>query len=137
MLEDGCRVTVDTDCTVEVPHLWSHEDPYLYTVETTLLVAGEPVDLRTHKYGFREVKIVGYNPDTKRGPFILLNGVPLKICGVNRHDFHPDYGHAVPERMIRSTWSCLSAAISPMCAPAIIPIPAGSMSCATRSEFWL
>lgn len=63
-------------------------DPYLYTVETTLLVAGELVDLRTHKYGFREVKIVGYNPDTKRGPFILLNGVPLKICGVNRHDFH-------------------------------------------------
>lgn len=71
VLEDGCRVTVDTDCTVEAPHLWSHEDPYLYTVETTLLVAGEPVDLRTHKYGFREVKIVGYNPDTKRGPFIL------------------------------------------------------------------
>lgn len=102
VLEDGCRVTVDTDCTVEAPHLWSHEDPYLYTVETTLLVAGEPVDLRTHKYGFREVKIVGYNPDTKRGPFILLNGVPLKICGVNRHDFHPDYGHAVPERIIRS-----------------------------------
>ena len=102
VLEDGCRVTVDTDCTVEAPHLWSHEDPYLYTVETTLLVAGKPVDLRTHKYGFREVKIVGYNPDTKRGPFILLNGVPLKICGVNRHDFHPDYGHAVPERIIRS-----------------------------------
>lgn len=102
VLEDGCRVTVDTDCTMEAPHLWSHEDPYLYTVETTLLVAGEPVDLRTHKYGFREVKIVGYNPDTKRGPFILLNGVPLKICGVNRHDFHPDYGHAVPERIIRS-----------------------------------
>ena len=102
VLEDGCRVTVDTDCTVEAPHLWSHEDPYLCTVETTLLVAGEPVDLRSHKYGFREVKIVGYNPDTKRGPFILLNGVPLKICGVNRHDFHPDYGHAVPERMIRS-----------------------------------
>ena len=101
-MEDGCRVTLDTACAVDAPRLWSHEDPYLYTVETTLTVGGKPVDLRTHKYGFREIKIVGYDPSTKRGPFILLNGVALKICGVNRHDFHPDYGHAVPESIIRS-----------------------------------
>ena len=99
-------------------------------------MAGEPVDLRTHKYGFREVKIVGYNPDTKRGPFILLNGVPLKICGVNRHDFHPDYGHAVPERMIRSDLELLKRS-NITNVPAIIPIPAGFMSCATRLAFWL
>lgn len=81
--------------------LWSHEDPYLYTVRVSLFEGDKIVDLREHKYGFREVRIEKYNPETKRGPFILLNGVPLKICGVNRHDFHPDYGHAVPEKIIR------------------------------------
>ena len=37
-----------------------------------------------------------------RGPFILLNGKPLKIRGVNRHEFHPDYGHAVPKELIEA-----------------------------------
>ena len=82
--------------------LWSHENPYLYNVKVTLCENGKSVDVREHKFGFREIKIEKYNEETKRGPFILFNGVPLKICGVNRHDFHPDYGHAVPEEIIRS-----------------------------------
>ena len=81
--------------------LWSHENPYLYNVKISLCTVDKIVDLHEHKFGFREVKIEKYNEETKRGPFILLNGVPLKICGVNRHDFHPDYGHAVPEELIR------------------------------------
>lgn len=101
-LEDGCCVTVGGEVPVTDIELWSHENPYLYTVRVVLEDRGEPVDLREHKYGFREVKIQKYDPVTHRGPFILLNGVPLKICGVNRHDFHPDYGHAVPESIIRS-----------------------------------
>ena len=101
-LEDGCCVTVGGEVPVTDMELWSHENPYLYTVRVVLEDRGEPVDLREHKYGFREVKIQKYDPVTHRGPFILLNGVPLKICGVNRHDFHPDYGHAVPESIIRS-----------------------------------
>ncbi len=90
------------DINVEDMQLWSHENPYLYTVKVMLIENRKIVDLRMHKFGFREVKIEKYNEETKRGPFILLNGVPLKICGVNRHDFHPDYGHAVPEDIIRS-----------------------------------
>ncbi len=82
--------------------LWSHENPYLYTVRVTLYDGDKILDVREHKYGFREIKTEKYNEETKRGPFILLNGVPLKICGVNRHDFHPDYGHAVPESIIKS-----------------------------------
>ncbi|MBR5496653.1 MAG: hypothetical protein IKV76_01575 [Clostridia bacterium] len=82
--------------------LWSHEDPYLYNVRVSLIENDTVVDVREHKYGFREIRIEKYNAETKRGPFILLNGVPLKICGVNRHDFHPDYGHAVPEEITRA-----------------------------------
>ena len=100
-LADGEFCNVTFEMPVENFELWSHEDPYLYTVQVTLS-GGDYTDRREHKFGFREVKITPYDSKTGRGPFILLNGVPLKICGVNRHDFHPDYGHAVPESIIRS-----------------------------------
>ena len=100
-LADGEFCNVTFEMPVENFELWSHEDPYLYTVQVTLS-GGDYTDRREHKFGFREVKIAPYDSKTGRGPFILLNGVPLKICGVNRHDFHPDYGHAVPESIIRS-----------------------------------
>ncbi|MBQ2775027.1 MAG: DUF4981 domain-containing protein [Clostridia bacterium] len=101
-LSDGKSVVVSGSIDVCDFELWSHENPYLYNVEFRLVENKETLDLRAHKYGFREIKIQGYDKTTGRGPFILLNGVPLKICGVNRHDFHPDYGHAVPESIIRS-----------------------------------
>lgn len=100
-LADGEYCNISLEIPVSNFELWSHEDPYLYTVRVTLS-GGEYTDRREHKFGFREVKITPYDRKTGRGPFILLNGVPLKICGVNRHDFHPDYGHAVPESIIRS-----------------------------------
>ena len=28
---------------------------------------------------------------------LFLNGKPLKLIGVNRHDAHPDFGYAVPK----------------------------------------
>lgn len=101
-LADGETAIVKYEMDVDGFELWSHENPYLYTVEVTLLEGDTAVDLRKHKYGFREIKIVGLDRATGRGPFILLNGVPLKICGVNRHDFHPDYGHAVPASVTES-----------------------------------
>lgn len=96
--ESKAEICIDT----ENFELWSHENPYLYTVRVSLVEKKKVLDVREHKFGFREIKIEKYNEETKRGPFILFNGVPLKICGVNRHDFHPDYGHAVPEEIIRS-----------------------------------
>lgn len=101
-LENNSEKCVKAEASVKGFKLWSHENPYLYNVRVSLFDGENVIDVREHKYGFREIRIEKYNPETKRGPFILLNGVPLKICGVNRHDFHPDYGHAVPESIIKS-----------------------------------
>ena len=101
-LDNKVIKNVTASVSVADMRLWSHEDPYLYNVKVTLSGKNGAIDVREHKFGFREIRIEKYNEETKRGPFILLNGVPLKICGVNRHDFHPDYGHAVPEEIIRS-----------------------------------
>lgn len=62
---------------------WSPEDPALYTVSLT---AGE--DVWVERVGFRKIEI--------KGKQILLNGKPLNMVGVNRHEFHPDFGLAVP-----------------------------------------
>ncbi len=72
---------------VENVHLWSPTDPQLYTVR--LAFAGDDSIERT---GFRELQIDGSR--------VLLNGEPLRLAGVNRHEDHPDWGFALPPHLL-------------------------------------
>lgn len=85
--------------------LWSHEEPNLYDITIELLNNKTALDQRTFKYGFRRIEII----KTDKQPYIALNGKEIKICGVNRHDFHPEYGHAVPDSIIESDLKLLKA----------------------------
>lgn len=80
------------------PNLWSSENPYLYKLRLTFTSSekGKTIfhDRREIDFGFRKVEIVP-SIDGKQ-PYITLNGKKFKIRGVNRHEFHPDFGHAVP-----------------------------------------
>ncbi len=75
--------------------LWSAEDPYLYMLLVTLKDAdGKVVEVVPQRVGFRTVEI--------KGAKFLVNGVAIKLKGVNRHEMHPDLGRAVPmETMIK------------------------------------
>ena len=95
-MKDGSERAVKYAKTVKEVLAWSGEFPNLYTLDLILSVGAKVLDRRILKVGFRNVRIVPYNDETGRGPFILLNGRPYMIKGVNRHEFHPDYGHAVP-----------------------------------------
>ncbi len=67
------------DVPVEAPALWSAETPNLYTLVITLLnEAGDPIQYVSSRIGFRSV-------ETKGGK-ILINGKPIYIKGVNRHE---------------------------------------------------
>ncbi|MFM8267188.1 MAG: glycoside hydrolase family 2 TIM barrel-domain containing protein [Ilumatobacteraceae bacterium] len=67
---------------------WSAETPNRYHVEITLHAPGGTIIDRTHQLiGFRRVEI--------RDRQLLVNGRPVWIFGVNRHDHHPDRGTAV------------------------------------------
>ncbi len=92
------KVTWPMSMDVEGIALWSHEYPNLYTVAVTLTVDEEFCDKRVSNFGFRSICITPLKDG--KGPFILINGKPVKFCGVNRHDFHPEYGHAVPAHLI-------------------------------------
>ena len=67
---------------LENVRLWNAEEPCLYK----LLVScgGEYI---AQSFGFREIRVENRT--------VLLNGTPVKIKGVNRHDSSPDNGPAV------------------------------------------
>ncbi len=72
---------------VKNPRKWSAEDPYLYTLVLELKNAGgEMVEARSTRVGFREI-------DTSDGQF-KVNGVPVLLYGVNRHDWDSKTGKA-------------------------------------------
>ncbi|MBQ9145571.1 MAG: DUF4981 domain-containing protein [Clostridia bacterium] len=89
-----CHLTTPTLSDVE---LWSHETPKLYDVYVSVGDPDHPIDKRKIRFGFRKITIE--KDDESGQPYVALNGKLVKICGVNRHDFHPDYGHAVPREI--------------------------------------
>lgn len=83
----GVRVVEELRAQIHEPELWSPQDPVLYEAIVTL---GD--DLYVERFGLREVRT--------EGPQILLNGEPIWLRGVNRHEDHPDWGFALPERLM-------------------------------------
>jgi beta-galactosidase/beta-glucuronidase len=82
------ETTAAAELAVEQPRKWSAEDPNLYA----LLVSLRYADGRVHQV---ERVAVGFRQVERRRVEVLLNGVPIKLCGVNRHEIDPDLGHAV------------------------------------------
>mgnify|MGYP005843511405 CR=1 FL=1 len=82
----GCRETVSgaAKWAVTLPgaRAWTAETPYLYTLIMTLKKDGRVVESIPQLIGFRTVEI-------KEGIF-LVNGVPVKMKGVNRHESQAD-----------------------------------------------
>jgi len=64
--------------------IWNSESPMLYTL---VLQCGE--EYIAQKIGFRKIEI----SDKAE---LLLNGVPVKLKGINRHDTHPILGYYTP-----------------------------------------
>lgn len=74
--------------TVEKPKLWNAEEPSLYTLLVFLKnKKDEVLDIRRFDVGFRKVEI--------KDSQLFLNGKSILLRGVNRHESHPDTGHAV------------------------------------------
>ncbi|RFM29034.1 glycoside hydrolase family 2 TIM barrel-domain containing protein [Deminuibacter soli] len=93
-LQPGEEVTVELRFNVSNPLKWTAETPNLYTTVLTLNEGGRVVETLSAHTGFRKIEI--------KDRLFLVNGVPVKLKGVNRHENWPDDGHAVTEeQMIR------------------------------------
>ncbi|MBQ7793653.1 MAG: glycoside hydrolase family 2 [Clostridia bacterium] len=78
------------ETSLDKPILWNAEKPYLYTV--VVESAGEYIPF---KIGLREQKI------NDRGE-LLINGVSVKLKGVNHHDSHPQNGYVMTKEELRA-----------------------------------
>jgi beta-galactosidase len=94
-IDGQAEATLALEQKVTAPAKWSAEYPNLYTLLLTLQdESGAVLEVQSCKVGFRQVEI-------KKGQ-IHVNGVPILIKGVNRHEHDPDTGHTVSvESMIQ------------------------------------
>lgn len=71
------------------PVLWNAEKPYLYTC-----VIHHNSEYIPQKIGMRKIEV------SDKGE-LLINGVSVKLKGVNHHDTHPEYGYYMPREDIK------------------------------------
>lgn len=84
------KAEITLTATIAAPGVtpWTPDRPQLYNAEAILWLDGEPADDLCDRFGFREVKVDGAQ--------LLLNGEPIFIKGVNRHEEYANFGCAVP-----------------------------------------
>ena len=76
---------------IQNPHLWNgKKDPYLYRVKVNILKNGTVVDSKTEPLGLRYFSV-----DANEGFF--LNGEPIDLRGVSRHQDRKDKASAISE----------------------------------------
>ncbi len=73
---------------VENPSLWSEETPVLYKAIVSLQKGKKTIHQTSEKIGFRTVEI-------REGDGIYINGVKVKMKGINRHVFWPETGRCI------------------------------------------
>lgn len=85
-LAAGERRHVTVPIMLRQPKLWSPKEPNLYALQTTVRAAGRE-DVVATRIGVRRLAFEGGR--------LLLNGEPLTLRGVNRHQEYPYVGYAL------------------------------------------
>jgi hypothetical protein len=74
--------------------MWSAEAPHRYVLVAQLLdKKGKVVETVSSYFGFRKVEI--------KDKVYYLNGQPIKLKGVNRHETHPAQGHTLTHEQMQ------------------------------------
>ena len=75
------------DIPVARPQHWENEHPWLYKLTADLFANGSTVETAERRIGFRQIEI--------RGNQLILNGQPIKLHGVERHETNPARGRSL------------------------------------------
>jgi beta-galactosidase len=99
-LSAGSGQTVRLSDNISNPAKWSAEFPNLYTLIIEMIDnRGISKEFISGRIGFRETEI--------RRQIFYLNGVPVKLNGINSHMQHPTLGHSMNEETIRKDMALL------------------------------
>ena len=85
---------------VKQPDMWSAEAPNRYVLVAQLVdKKGKVIEAASTYFGFRKVEIKETKAEDdsfgNAGRYFYVNGKPIKLKGVNRHETYPDQGHVV------------------------------------------
>lgn len=87
-ISDDAESAINFDEDIRDPLKWNAEEPNLYTVQLNLYDDDDQVIHSVmHKVGFRSSEI--------RNGQLMVNGRPITIRGVNRHEHDPETGRVV------------------------------------------
>lgn len=77
--------------TITNPKKWDSEHPYLYTLRLEVERDNQVVETVSKSFGFRQVEI--------QGRALFVNGEPVKLRGVGRHEISPRCGKTVDDAL--------------------------------------
>jgi hypothetical protein len=98
----GLTEASEHDLPVRAPLPWDTEHPRLYTLRTELKSGGQTSEVLTQRFGFRQVEA--------RGQEVFVNGHPIKLHGVCRHETHPLMGRSLTPDLWRKDAEIFRAA---------------------------
>ncbi|MFI0429269.1 glycoside hydrolase family 2 TIM barrel-domain containing protein [Mariniflexile sp. HMF6888] len=76
--------------SVPSPDLWSPMDPKTYSLVTSIISkSGQIIDKESHTIGFRKIEF--------KEQKLYVNGEPMFLRGVNRHQDYPYLGYAISD----------------------------------------
>ncbi|MFW9920255.1 MAG: glycoside hydrolase family 2 TIM barrel-domain containing protein, partial [Candidatus Thorarchaeota archaeon] len=88
-IESGTSLSIHLSGGLTNPAKWSAETPNLHTIIIEHLDEhGSTIEVNAFNFGFRKIEI--------KAAQLLINGRPILLKGVNRHDFDQVHGNAVP-----------------------------------------
>ncbi len=89
----GSETTVEFSRRTATPLQWTAETPNLYTLLVSIEDRNGSVNqVLTHRIGFRSVEI--------RGGVLQVNGSPVTLKGVNRHEHSPETGRYLSDSLM-------------------------------------
>lgn len=96
----GATALAQTYLTIKNPLLWSAEQPNRYVLVAELKdKKGNVIDCTSTYFGIRTVEIRETEASDDEfglaGRYFYVNGQPVKLKGVNRHETNPSTGHAI------------------------------------------
>jgi beta-galactosidase len=90
-LRPGEEAKVMVEVSATNPAKWTAETPNLHTLVLQLRdnATAPATEILSQRIGFRKLET--------RSRQVLINGTPIKLKGVNRHEHWPEVGHAITE----------------------------------------
>jgi len=98
-IDGGASVPVSVAARLDQPRRWSPSDPYLYRVRAEVVSEDRVVDVVEQRTGFRDFRIAD-------GRF-LLNGSPIALRGVGKHQETEEHATAVTDGELREDFAGL------------------------------